>query len=81
MVEVARKGLSTWMDTTLVDASGTTIATARLDGNEVTTVTCPGKEPTVYASSCGYSQTAAQATPFVTLGTAPPACTAGTCTY
>jgi hypothetical protein len=74
-------GLSTRMDTTLEDASGTTIATARIDNNDVITVTCPGQEPTVYTTSCGYSQTAAQATPFVTLGTAPPTCTAGSCTY
>ena len=73
-------GLVYAMDTTLQDGAGVTLETAHLDGNNVATVTCPGGEPTVFADACGYSSLAVDGA-YATLGSSPPTCTAGTCSF
>ena len=73
-------GLVYGSDNTLQDAAGKTLVTAHLDANNVATVTCPGGEPTVFTESCGYSSLAVNGA-YVTLGTSPPTCTAGTCSF
>lgn len=73
-------GLVYGIDTTLQDAAGETLVTAHLDENNVATVTCPGGEPTVFIDSCGYSSLAVNGA-YATLGTSPPTCTTGTCSF
>ena len=68
------------LDFALQDAAGATLVTASQDVNDVVTVTCPGREPTVFTDSCGYSSMAANGM-YVTLGSTPPTCTAGTCSF
>ena len=68
------------LDFALQDAAGATLVTASQDVNDVVTVTCPGREPTVFTDSCGYSSIAANGM-YVTLGSTPPTCTAGTCSF
>jgi hypothetical protein len=72
-------GLAYRMDTTMTDGAGTTVMTASSDQNNVATVTCPGKKPTAYTESCGYPDVTRS--PYVSLGSAPPTCTAGTCSF
>ena len=67
------------MDFTLQDATGKTLVTSHEDINDVATVTCPGGEPTVFADSCGPSLAVNGV--YATLGTSPPTCTAGTCSF
>jgi len=73
-------GLVYGIDATLQDAAGKTLATAHLDENNVATVTCPGGDPTVFTASCGYPSLAVNGA-YATLGTSPPTCTAGTCSF
>jgi hypothetical protein len=73
-------GLVYGIDTTLQDAAGETLETAHLDENNVATVTCPGGAPTVFTDSCGYSTLAVDGA-YATLGSSPPTCTVGTCSF
>lgn len=73
-------GLVYGIDTTLQDGAGVTLETAHLDSNNIATVTCPGGEPTVFTDSCGYSSLAVDGA-YATLGSSPPTCTAGTCSF
>jgi hypothetical protein len=73
-------GLVYGIDSTLQDASGTTLVNGHTDVNNVVTVTCPGGQPTVFADSCGYSSLAANGA-YLTLGTSPPVCTDGACSF
>jgi hypothetical protein len=72
-------GLAYRMDSTMTDGAGTTVVTASTDQNNVTTVTCPGKKPAVYTESCGYPDVTRS--PYVSLVSTPPTCTAGTCSF
>jgi hypothetical protein len=67
------------MDITTLDSSGTLVATAHVDANAVTTVTCPGGAPTVLPASCGVSPLVISGSFFV--DASGPACTSGTCSF
>ena len=73
-------GLVYALDFTLQDAAGKTLVTSSVDDKNVATVTCPGGEPTVYTDSCGYPSLAVNGA-YATLGSSPPTCTAGTCSF
>jgi hypothetical protein len=73
-------GMVSGIDFALQDAAGKTLATAHQDDNNVATVTCPGGEPTVFTGTCGYPSLAVNGA-YATLGTSPPTCTAGTCSF
>lgn len=73
-------GISFWADALLEDAAGNAVVAARFDVNDVATVTCPGMDPTLYSDGCGYPDAAVRS-PYVVLGSSPPTCTDGTCSF
>jgi hypothetical protein len=75
----ADAGAFTSADIKTLDASGTLVATAHLDANSVTTVTCPGGAPTVLPDSCGVPKLLISGSYFVEASA--PLCTSGTCSF
>ena len=67
-------------DGTMQDASGTTIATIHIDTDGVATVTCPGGQPTVFSTSCGFPAFVI-GSPVVVKATAATVCDNGACTF
>ena len=77
---VADAGISFGVDITMQDSSGTTLMTAHQDVNDVVTVTCPGRPPTAFVESCGFSIQAARGA-YLIQGIPPPTCTDGPCSF
>jgi hypothetical protein len=68
-------------DSTMQDASGTLLVTTHMDVNNVTTVTCPGGQPTVFTDgSCGIMALTVSST-YLLDSTTQSTCTDGTCTF
>lgn len=67
------------MTSIATSATGTTLATTSRDINNVYTVTCPGRPPTVFDASCGFPDTVL--TNGYLAPTTTPVCTEGTCAY
>jgi hypothetical protein len=67
------------VDSVMMDASGTTLVTTHKDINNVYTVTCPGRPPTKFTTSCGLPDTVVTNGYLVPAGS--PLCTDGTCIF
>ncbi len=76
---VTTNGPNYAVNSVMTDAAGTTLVTTHKEINNVYTVTCPGRPPTVFTTSCGLPDTV------VTNGYLVPAtsplCTDGSCSF